>query len=305
MKVYIRNVVVVAIMFVCGCVSNAQRAVSTENVNSEELPLPNVPDVLREPSARAAYITEHFWDAMEFNDTLKSHNNGFMEQNFSNFINILPYADKQAQEIAVEKLMRKAEADSAAYIIMTEIAEKYLYEPESPMYSEELYVLFLEQFIKSPMLGSYGTLRYRWQYDETQKNRRGTIAANFSYITRDGKRTSLHETSTADFLLLIFYDPDCEHCNEIIDSLKQNEVLNQLLTNGKLTILAINSGYNKNLWEQTAALLPTEWIVGYENGAMQNNGSYVLRAMPTLYLLDFNKEVILKDVTPDRIIAWF
>ena len=123
--------------------------------DTDELPLPAVPSSLREPSARASYILDHFWDAMDFADTLRSHNARFMEQAFSNFIAVFPYAGGQSCREAVGTLMRRAEADSTAYVLLADIAEKYLYETASPFFSEEHYIMFLEHLADSPVLGEY------------------------------------------------------------------------------------------------------------------------------------------------------
>ncbi|MCH5310831.1 MAG: DUF5106 domain-containing protein [Prevotella sp.] len=268
-----------------------------------ELPLPKVPATLREPSVRATYIIEHFWDEMDFRDTLRSHNREFMEQNFSNFMSVFPYADEQAQRTAIATLLHKAEADNSAYIVLRDIAEKYLYEPNSPMLSEEYYILFLEHFVQSPILGTTTTNRLRWQLEAARKNRPGMTAADFVYTTRNGNKTTLHKTASEGEILLIFYDPDCEHCKEIMGELQTDKTLADMVASGRIKVLAINSGDDYNLWKSTADSLPANWIVGYESGELQENGSYVLRAMPTLYLLDSNKKVVLKDVPPAQLFS--
>lgn len=267
-----------------------------------ELPLPNVPTTLRTPGERANYIITHFWDAMEFGDTIRSHNRMFMEQNFSNFISVFPYAEEEVRQKAIETLLGKAETDSIGYVLLKDIAEKYLYEPDSPMMSEEFYILFLERFIKSPILGEHGALRLYRQLDAARKNRPGMTAANFSYTTREGTSTTLHQTDTNGELLLIFYDPDCEHCKEVTGELQKDKTLSEAIAAGKIKVLAIYSDEDYNLWKRTAGLLPKEWTVGYDGGTLQENGSYVLRTMPTLYLLDREKKVIAKDIQPAQLL---
>lgn len=272
-----------------------------DTLSSLELPLPDVPSTLTEPSARAAFIIEHYWEAMDFRDTLRSYNADFIEQNFANFISVFPYAAEDAQRRAVATLLRKAEADSTAYVLLTDTAEKYLYDPNSPMLSEDIYILFLEQMVDSPILGEYGTIRPRWQLDAARKNRPGMRAADFAYVTREGKRTTLRETRSSGDLLLIFYDPDCGHCKEIMTGLWEDEMLKEMVSEGEITVLAVHSGEQRELWQSTASQLPSNWNVGYESGLLQENGSYVLRAMPTLYLLDADKKVVLKDVLPEQL----
>ena len=266
-----------------------------------ELPLPNVPRTLRRPPERANYIINHFWDAMDFCDTLRSHNRGFMEQNFSNFISVFPYGEEQARRTAVRTLIGKAECDSAAYILLKDIAEKYLYEPNSPMLSEDYYMLFLEHYVEAPILGEQGVIRPRRQLDAVRKNRPGMTAADFAYTTHKGHRTTLHQTVAEGHLLLIFYDPDCEHCKETMKELQANEALSSAVASKKVKVLAVYSGDDRKLWKRTAPSLPADWTVGYEDGMLQENGSYVLRAMPTLYLLDADKKVVLKDVLPAQL----
>lgn len=238
---------------------------------------------------------------MAFADTVRSYNRAFMEQNFSNFISVFPYADEEARQAAVGVLLEKAEADSAAYALLRDIAEKYLYEPHSPMHSEDYYILFLERFVNSTVLGEYGTLRLRRQLEAARKNRPGMVAADFAYTTREGNAATLHKTVGEGDLLLMFYDPDCEHCKETMEELRANEMLSSAVASGRLKVLAVYSGDSHQLWKQTAASLPADWTIGYEAGVLQENGSYVLRAMPTLYLLDRNKKVVLKDVLPEQL----
>ena len=272
------------------------QAVAVDSI--PELPLPQVPAILQKPADRANYIITHFWDAMDFQDTLRSYNRDFMEQNFSNFISVFPYADEQAQRTAVKTLLDMAEKDSSAYVLLRDIAEKYLYNPNSPMLSEDYYIFFLEGFVNSAVLGEYGTLRLRRQLDAARKNRPGMTAADFTYVTRDGNNNTLYKTDADGDLLLIFYDPDCEHCKEIMGELQASQALSNIMASGKLKVLAVYSGEDYDLWKRTAPSLPDSWMVGYESGALQESGAYVLRAMPTLYLLDHSKKVILKDVPP-------
>lgn len=267
----------------------------------EELPLPEVPATLLDPVDRANYIVTHFWDNMDFSDTSRSHSEDFVEQNFANFISLFPYAGEEARRASVNRLLDAAAVDSAAYVLLANTAEKYLYEPNSPMLSEDYYLLFLEWMADSPLLN---TVRLHYQLEAARKNRPGMPAANFSYVTRDGKRRSLRDTKVSGSLLLIFYDPDCDHCKEIMAELQANGTLSAAIVGGRMTVLAVYAGEDRELWQETAPSLPERWIVGLDTSDLEEKGLYVLRAMPTLYLLDSDKKVILKDVLPADLFNW-
>lgn len=275
--------------------------VETVTAIPEELPLPEVPETLREPVARANYVVAHFWDSMDFGDTVRSHNADFIEQNFANYISLFPYAETNVLYDAVGKLLDAAATDSAAYILLAKTAEKYLYEPNSPMYSEEHYLPFLEKMADSPLLNK---VRLQYQLEAVHKNRPGMTAADFTFLTRDGRKTSLRKTKTNGHLLLMFYDPDCDHCKEIMGDLQASGTLSAAIVSGRITVLAIYSGEDRELWKETAPSLPERWIVGMDTNDLEENGLYVLQAMPTLYLLDKDKKVVLKDVLPERLYDW-
>ena len=276
---------------------NQEASASTDSIIPEELPLPSIPDTMREPAQRAAYLLQHFWDAMDFNDTLRSHNSAFMEQNFANFVSIFPHTDEQSRKDGVVTFLSRASVDPQAYQLIATIADHYLFDPNSPMYDEESYIPFLEQMLTSPLLDATHNTRLQYQLRIAKLNRPGMTAADFTYVTREGKRMNLRETKTNEFLLLLFYDPDCEHCQEVLPQVASSSVLNDMQNSGRLTILAVYADIDNELWQNTNAELPFSWIVGMDTGNISEKGLYSLRALPSLYLLDSHKTVILKDAS--------
>lgn len=268
----------------------------------EELPLPQLPATLREPRDRADWLLGHFWDALDFRDTLRSHRRDFMEQNFVNFVSLFPHASVEAQVSAVGTLMRAAEADTAAYVLLTEIAEKYLYEPNSPMLCEECFIPFLEEIVRTPVLDDLSKIRPRSLLEAARKNRPGTQAADFGYIARDNRRLRL-STTPAERLLLFFYDPECPHCREIMAALDGDPAFNEAVRSGRLTVLALYADGDRAAWERTKNDLPARWIVGFDTGEIRSGDLYVMLAMPSLYLLDGKRRVLLKDAPAEYILA--
>lgn len=280
-----------------------ETATEEEHQNELELPFPEPPAALSTPEERAAYILLHFWDELDFSDTVKSHNVEFIEQNFSNFISLFPYTDESGLTKAVNYLITRAEKDSIAYSLILETADKYLYDPNSPMLNEDFYIFFLQEFLNSSATGERAKIRLEQQLKDTRKNRPGMIASNFSYKDRKGKATTLYKTQFNNDLILIFYDPDCNHCDEAINLLLEDDALKELLEQKQLSVMAIYSGDKEALWKKTNIKFPDEWIVGYENGKIDDEEIYVLRATPTIFLLDKDKRIVLKDVPVNTLLA--
>lgn len=286
----------------CGVSAHASAAGSPQEPRPDELALPPIPDSLREPRLRAGYLLEHFWDAMEFADTLRSRDREFMEQNFVNFAGLFPHADASVLPRAVDNLVRRAEADPGAYRLLAEIAEKYLCESASPMACEEYFILFLERFVDGPVFDAYERLRPAYLLEAARKNRPGTTAADFAYTTPDGGRRTLHATP-GERLLLLFYDPGCDHCREVIGMLRRDDRIRQLVRTGGLTLLALCTDGDRAAWERSTGGFPPDWIAGYDAGDIVGSELYVLPSMPTLYLLDGDKRVLLKEASPEALLA--
>ena len=242
----------------------------------------------------------HYWDNVDFKDVKVVMNEDFMEQGFVNYLSVLPIVDAQTAEKSVEAMMKRAEENSVAYRKIANIAEKYLFEPNSPMVSDEMYILFLNQILKTKVLSNVEKARFDHQYKVVMKNRVGSVATDFLYMDVKGEIGSLHKFK-AEETLLIFYDPDCDNCAEIIEKLRYNRELNAKIMSGKMRVLAIYAEENIELWKKELAKMPTNWTVGRAVSKIKPLGLYVLRAMPAIYLLDKDKNVVKKEALPENL----
>lgn len=274
----------------------------TSSVAVRELPLPAVPPSLTLPEERAAYIIAHFWDGLDFRDTLRSRNRAFMEQNFVNYLSLFPHARQEALASPVGTLLKAAAADSLALSLVNDLAEQYLDDPASPMRNGEYYILFLEELLRLPGLSEYDRLRPAYLLETARKNRPGTTAADFAYTDRKGRRRTLHATR-GKRLLLLFHDPACPHCSEVLDGLRGSAVIGRHVKSGALTVLAVCIGGDRELWDETKDTLPAEWAAAIDESGILEHGLYSLPVLPAIYLLDGDKTVILKDPVPAELEA--
>ena len=61
-------------------------------------------------------------------------------------------------------------------------------------------------------------------------------------------------------------------------------------------------GEERAAWERTKEELPKGWIAGYAAEELAETEAYVLPEMPTIYLLDRDKRVLLKEATPHDVL---
>ncbi len=295
--------IALALAAALACGSRSAGQVRPDSCGAAYLPLPEVPATLRTPASRAAYVLARFWDGMDFADPACSRSRDFMERNLANYLSLFPIADTAALPAAADTLVARASADTTALTLLLELVGKYLYEPESPVYNETYYALFAEAFLRSPV-GTDKKARLREQVEAVRKNRPGTPAADFGYETPQGKRQRMSETGAGKPLVLVFYDPDCGHCREVMAELEASESLRRALEREAVAVLAIYSGFDdRETWRRSLSGLPEAWLAGYDNGAVYARRLYVPRSLPALYLLDPDRLVLAKEPSAPALAA--
>lgn len=165
---------------------------------------------------------------------------------------------------------------------------------ESPYRDEARYVAFLDTLLAVDTLPDALRMRAELRRRIAMLNRPGSIANDFRFIERGGKEFHLHDLKSP-LTLLIFYDPECPHCNEILRSYASSKSINRGIADKNLTVVAIYAEGKRDVWKRTNNALPQNWLVGYDLTCILDKELYDLPAMPTPYLLDNEKRVILKD----------
>ncbi len=262
----------------------------------EVLPLPIIPSNIQDRRQRADYMVAHFWDALNFNDTLRTHNRDFLEQNFANYASLFPIIDTGILKVNVSRFVDRVKGDATALNLLAEVVEKYLYDPNSPMLNENFYELFIPSFLSAEKLNLATREKLKDQLVSIAKNRVGQLATDFAYTDRQGVRRTLMTTNVSSYLWLIFFDPDCDDCKNIIRGMKQSPELKEMVDNGLVTVLAIGAvGEEKDI-RHAIDDFPASWLAGVDKSGIDDRELYDLRAMPTIYLLSPDHRVVKKDI---------
>lgn len=265
--------------------------------------LPEIPMVYTTDRSRNGFLAAHYWDRFDFGDTVLFRQNEEVEQAFANYVQALTWVSPEVVAVSVDSLLGRAwRADSIkgckiAYDYFTRQLEHYLYEPNSPMRNDELYLIILERILN--LSGPEPILKVRpsYQHEELMRNRAETPAAHLSYVTHIGQAGSLYKLKT-DYVLLYFYDPDCPACQKMEPLLAESAVIREMIRKKELTLLALYTDQNVELWRKHVKEMPREWLHAYDKKMeVLNQGTYSLRALPQLYLLDKYKKVMIKDGT--------
>ena len=271
----------------------AMLAMASFAQQSDLFPYPNMPDSLRSPEKRMEYLLQHYWDRYNFADPTIAAKTEYNEQGFVNFIDLLPRVKPaiaaDAMRTFVDRMYSACKPQREA---LANLADQYLGDNESPVHNDMLYAMYLELTASSKFASAAERTRNEYMARNLRKNLPGTVAADFDYITHDGAKHTMHKFE-ARFTLLYFYDPDCQHCRDTAAKLADME---PQFKNKGIKVLAIYPYEETERWLNINPPFPNSWTDGCSpQGKIINDDTYYFKSMPSLYLLDDEKRVILKN----------
>ena len=133
-------------------------------------------------------------------------------------------------------------------------------------------------------------------------NRIGRQAADFRFADRKGRMRNLYDIE-AETILLFFSNPGCEACMNIINMLNGTPQVAELIAAGRLAVLNIYIDEDIQAWRSYMPIYPETWYNGFDPDlVLRGNDVYCVRAIPSLYVLDAQKKVILKDAPEQKVL---
>lgn len=277
-------------------------------------PMVRIPAAIGDVADRQAYLTEHYWDAFfegggpSDSALILGVPKGEVEQAFSNFTVLLSALPLEESDRMMHGLfndvcrVQAAEPSSLFYRLFGEIVSGYLYDPNSPLRDEDLYLPYVQDMAASGFSREDMLPAYRYEAESCSINRRGSVAPDFSIADLKGRRFSLHSLK-AQRTLLFFSNPGCRNCREIGEALMSDAVLVQMMRDGRLAVVNVYIDEDFSEWKKYARGYPALWHSGYDAAhAVRGKRLYDVRAIPSLYLLDAQKRVLLKDAPLEKVI---
>lgn len=291
-------------------IKDKELSVVSPTIVPDTFVLPDIPEVITDTDERAKYLVSHYWDRFDFSNADLARRPEITEQAFVDFINILNYVPKANADESLVNTLRSAEADTAMYVHFISLFEKYFYDPNSPFRNEEYYIPVLNEIARSSMLTDVSKSVYKFQLDMVKKNRVGERANNFSYTLASGRSYSLYDLQS-EFTILMFSNPGCPTCEAVIAQMAKSAPINNALSRNSanrtmLTILTLYPDQDIDEWLSHLSDLPTGWVHGYDKDLkITNQRLYDIKAIPTIYLLDKDKRVLLKDTSIEAVESFF
>ena len=297
-------------------------ACTGKRADAPKFPYPKAPLAISQPVQKAQYLVEHYWDKY-----IAAAESGQIEGGqidsaewrdaFNNYFVLLSGLHSEGRGELCSREIKSAvgKADSlyqsgskSLMLNFVHYSELFLYDPNSPLLNEALYIPVLEGLLSSQALEEESKLTLRYQLEQALVNSVGTKAADIKYkYCIGGDPWNLRDGSLygikADYTLIFFNNPDCPACAQMLKELSQAPIVQRMVEQGRLAVLALYIDQDLERWRANLKDYPQEWIYARDDSQSINAGRiYILRAIPSLYLLDKEKRVLLKDAPRAQVV---
>jgi hypothetical protein len=241
-----------------------------------------------------------YWDGFDFEcgERVIEYDTINIMQAFADYAAYIDVGMEPMQRDSLLKgLMHRAEASRPVLDFFAYVTEGVLHDPNSPMRNDELYIPILEVLVESPLYDEYDRILPLYDLELARQNRIGNVANDIVYTLASGKTGRLHSIDS-DYVIVMFSNPGCPMCREIMEEITSSPLLNELTERGDLRTLSLYPDEDLEAWHEHFEDMPTSWIRAYDKGQkLTHERLYNLSAIPALYLLDNQKRVIIKDGT--------
>ena len=202
------------------------------------------------------YVLDHYWDAFLAGkgattpESILGIYDVDVEQALADYIQLLSNVKAAATPDSLAPLNRarksvvrffsniealqQKDTSSNTYLRLTEMVSHYLYDPNSPLRDEDLYLPFVEGMEASPCTREDMRNAYRHELQMCRTNPFGSKIPDIRFQDVLGHKGDLYSIK-ADYTMLFFSNPGCSSCKEIIhDVMSRGYIESKSLPDGWL-----------------------------------------------------------------------
>lgn len=290
-------VLILAAVGLAACGGRAPRRPAATTAETPAVFLPAIAPAALAPEERVEWLRWHYWDNFDFADTafLARADTLQLFEAYARYVQLL--FSVPTDGAPMDSLMRRAAVSRPMLDYFAMLADRVLGDPNSPLRNDEFYIPVLRAQLSSPWYDEYERLAPEYRLSLASQNRIGEPANDFRYTLASGATGTLYGLR-AEYVLLFINNPGCPMCREIREAISASPMLTELIEHGRLRVLALYPDENLDEWRAYREQIPASWINAYDDGCvLREKGLYDLSAIPSLYLLDAQKRVLVKDAT--------
>lgn len=289
--------------------SSSMLAILFKSMNEPVIPIAH-PLTKKDSIYNYDFYKKHYWDGITFMDNRIIRTPFFLPKVEKYFKDVLvPSSDSIIKEADYLLLLARNNIEMYKFLLNW-LSDEYMY----PKYMGQDAV-FVHLFEKYHSKGISNWLNEKQLTAVSNRaymlmaNLIGEKAANLEMVDSTGKPSYLYNVN-ADFIVVSFWDPTCGHCQQEIPRL--DSFYNAKWKNEGVKLYGVLTENEKTKWvEFIKKNNLKDWIHVYQTEEMKMEQKtsqkpgykqlYDITQTPTLYLLDKDKRIIGKKLTPQQI----
>ncbi len=262
------------------------------------------------------YVAQNYWNNFDFSDERLLRSPYFITK-LKEYVSRVAPPSQDSINVYVDLLLEKMKRQPLYYKYTLKWLTQWCDEDGSgkandAYFSESLFIHLVDTYhgLKTSGTDTLTLQRLNYKANAFRTNRIGVVAPNFSLPDTLGAIKSLSDSvrksSTSKgsnmnpyYTLVAFYNPICSHCQERMP--KFAEIL-KTVNPEVLKVYTIDTDGNRDKWLEFIHKLgmdATHLIDSKSESDLQKTyGSWNL---PALYLLDKDKKIVAKNITPERL----
>lgn len=247
------------------------------------------------------YYYQHFWNGTDFSDERLLRTPVFHTK-LQKYLDKIVIQNPDTLIIELDRLIRSAETNPEMFKYLIWFAT-YHYENSEIMGFDKIFVHLVDKY--------YVTGRTPWINQVTLENiikkanrlrpiLIGERAPNMIMTDTNNRLVSMHNLE-AKFLVLLFWDPSCGHCEQEIPKIKQ--FYDEYHDAYGIKILAVCSDTSLANWKLQIKKKKMNWInvSGPRTLTGDFHEQYDISVTPVIFILNEKKEIIAKNLRADQL----
>ena len=245
------------------------------------------------------YFTLHYWDHYDFEDPYVFLEGDIM---LEYFIHLNKVSDSVSYA-SITQTLEKASKSNLIFSLFIDTYRVYLLNPESLFCNYDRYLAVADFVLNNDLISQNKKRAFELEKKIICMNRIGAKATDFTVVDRNDTPFRLYDIES-EYLLVYFQNPDCNICAETKDKLSKSSVINRMIDSGTLTVFTVCPYDEYEKWISTD--YPEKWLNGYDKEQRINKELlYYFFESSTLYLLDKDKTILMKDAKLESIENYF
>lgn len=251
---------------------------------------PVAPEEIPTLADKSNWLMQHFWDNMNFKQKT-AVNQAALNDAFKVYTLPMQWADKTEVDKAVDAQLQKLQKNPTLLLQFTKAAEESLYGERAKVWIDEIYVKYLEAFLKNKKIPDARKIRYRKQLTQIKNSMVGNTAPSFDFTTPVGNPGKYEPIGV--FTIIEFGDPDCDDCRMSKLKMETDIRFSSLVDRGLVNVVFIIPDPTEG-WQTKVADYPSNWVVGASDTV---SDILDLRTTPSFYVIGKDGKIMAKNVS--------